>query len=327
MRLIGLVVMLALSLITPLRSEAQLAGKVYRVGILGESAEDPSEARLWQTFRSGLKERGWIEGNNMLIESRWAEGNPALLRELAGDLVRLKVDVIVTRGSIYTVAAKTATSSIPIVFTMHADPEKSGHIASLARPGGNITGLSIVMTDLNVKGLEFLTSAVPAAKRIAVLGSPDMPSYAPSLQALQDAARPFQLKLRTVVARDARDLESAFSSMAREHVQAVVVLGFGPYMAARQRLAEIALRHRLPTFFSWRDHVEVGGLMSYGPDLSDLLRRAATYVDKILKGAKPADLPVEQPTKFEFVINLKTAKALGLTIPPSVLGRADQIIQ
>jgi putative ABC transport system substrate-binding protein len=154
-----------------------------------------------------------------------------------------------------------------------------------------------------------------------------MPSYVPSLQALQDAARPFQLQLRTVVARDARDLESAFSSMAREHVQAVVVLGFGPYMAARQRLAEIALRHRLPTFFSWRDHVEVGGLMSYGPDLSDLLRRAATYVDKILKGAKPADLPVEQPTKFELVINLKTAKALGLTIPPSVLGRADHVIE
>jgi putative ABC transport system substrate-binding protein len=327
MRLIGLAVVLALSLITPLHSEAQLAGKLYRVGILGESAEDPSEARLWQAFRLGLKERGWIEGNNILIESRWAEGNPALLRDMAGDLVRLKVDVIVTRGSIYTQAAKTATSSIPIVFTMHAAPEQSGHIASLARPGGNITGLSIVMTDLNVKGLEFLTASVPGAKRIAVLGSPDMPSYAPSLQALQDAARPFQLQLRTVVARDARDLESAFSSMAREHVQAVVVLGFGPYMAARQRLAEIALRHRLPTFFSWRDHVEVGGLMSYGPDLSDLLRRAATYVDKILKGAKPADLPVEQPTKFELVINLKTAKALGLTIPQTLLLRADQVIE
>src|SRR5215831_2218865 len=155
MRRIGLAVILSVSLITPLCSEAQLAGKVYRVGILGESTADPSEARLWQTFRSGLKERGWIEGNNVLIESRWAEGNPALLRDLAADLVRLKVDVIVTRGSIYTQAAKTATSSIPIVFTMHADPEKTGHVASLARPGGNITGLSIVMTDLNVKGLEF----------------------------------------------------------------------------------------------------------------------------------------------------------------------------
>jgi ABC-type uncharacterized transport system substrate-binding protein len=327
MRPIGLAVILAVSLITPLRSEAQLAGKVYRVGILGESAADPSEARLWQTLRSGLKERGWIEGNNILIESRWAEGNPVLLRDLAGDLVRLKADVIVTRGSIYTEAAKTATSSIPIVFTMHADPEKSGHIASLARPGGNITGLSIVMTDLNVKGLEFLTATVPGAKHIAVLGSPDMPSYAPSLQALLEAARQSRLQVRLVVARTAADLETAFSVMARDHVQAVLVLGFGPYIAARQRIADLARKHRLPTFFSFRNHVEAGGLMSYGPDFNDLLRRAAIYVDKILKGAKPADLPVEQPTKFEFVINLKTAKALGLTIPPSVLARADEVIE
>jgi len=311
----------------PLAAEAQPAGRVYRVGILGEAASDPSEARLWQAFRSGMRERGWIEGQNILIESRWAEGNSARLPQLAADLVRLKVDLIVTRGSIYTQGARTATSSIPIVFTMHADPEKTGHVASLARPGGNITGLSIQMTDLNVKGLEILISAVPKAKRIAVLGSPDMPSYAPSVKALQEAARSFQLQLWTVVARTGADLENAFSAIAREHAQAVVVLGFGPYMAARQRIAELALRYRLPTFFSWRDHVEAGGLMSYGPDLADLLRRAAIYVDKILRGAKPADLPVEQPTKFELVINLKTAKALGLTIPPSVLGRADQVIE
>ena len=220
-----------------------------------------------------------------------------------------------------------ATSSIPIIFTMHADPEKTGHIASLARPGGNITGLSIVMTDLNVKGLEFLTATVPGVKQISGLGSPDMPSYSPSLKALREAAHPFQLQLLTIVARTGADLETAFSAMARERTQAVLVLGFGPYMAARQQIAELAIRHRLPTFFSWRDHVEAGGLMSYGPDLSDLLRRAAIYADKILKGAKPADLPVEQPTKFELVINLKTAKALGLTIPPSVLARADHIIQ
>jgi len=311
----------------PLAAEAQPAGRVYRVGILGEAASDPSEARLWQAFRSGMRERGWIEGQNILIESRWAEGNSARLPQLAADLVRLKVDLIVTRGSIYTQGARTATSSIPIVFTMHADPEKTGHVASLARPGGNITGLSIQMTDLNVKGLEILISAVPKAKRIAVLGSPDMPSYAPSVKALQEAARSFQLQLWTVVARTGADLENAFSAIAREHAQVVVVLGFGPYMAARQRIAELALRYRLPTFFSWRDHVEAGGLMSYGPDLADLLRRAAIYVDKILRGAKPADLPVEQPTKFELVINLKTAKALGLTIPPSVLGRADQVIE
>jgi putative ABC transport system substrate-binding protein len=328
MRLIGLAVVLVVSLtLAPLAAEAQPAGRVYRVGILGEEASDPSEARLWQAFRSGMRERGWIEGQNILIESRWAEGNSARLPQLAADLVRVKVDLIVTRGSIYTQGARTATSSIPIVFTMHADPEKTGHVASLARPGGNITGLSIQMTDLNVKGLEILISAVPKAKRIAVLGSPDMPSYAPSVKALQEAARSFQLQLWTMVARTGADLENAFSAIAREHAQAVVVLGFGPYMAARQRIAELALRYRLPTFFSWRDHVEAGGLMSYGPDLTDLLRRAAIYVDKILRGAKPADLPVEQPTKFELVINLKTAKALGLTIPPSVLGRADQVIE
>jgi putative ABC transport system substrate-binding protein len=318
---------LAGALVAPPAAVAQQAGKVYRVGILGEKASDPSEDRLWQSFRVAMRERGWIEGKNLLIESRWAEGNPERLPELAADLVRLKVDVIVTRGSIYTHGARTATSSIPIVFTMHADPEKTGHIASLARPGGNITGLSIVMTDLNVKGLELLTDTVPRAKHIAVLGSPDMPSYAPSLKALQEAARRFQFKLQTVVARTEAELETSFLAMARDHMEAVLVLGFGPYMAARQRIAELALRHRLPTFFSWRDYVEAGGLMSYGPDLTDLLRRAAIYVDKILKGAKPSGLPVEQPTKFELIINLKTAKALGLTIPPSLLARADQVLE
>ncbi len=300
---------------------------MYRVGILGEKASDSSEARLWQGFRAELGKRGWIEGQNIQIESRWAEGNSARLPELAADLVRLRMDVIVTRGSIYVQAAKTATSSIPIVFTIHADPILTGHVTSLARPGGNITGLTILMTDLNVKGLEMLIAVVPKAKRIAVLGSPDAPSYTPSLKALEEAARPFKLQLQAVVARTEADLESAFSAMARAHAQAVLVLGFGPYMGARQHVAELAIRHRLPTSFTWRDHVEAGGLMSYAPDHSDLIRRGAIYVDKILRGAKPADLPVEQATKFELVINLKTAKALGVTIPQSVLGRADQIIE
>ena len=314
-------------LVAPLAAEAQQGGKVYRIGILGEKASDPSEARLWQAFRLELGRRGWIEGKNIVIESRWAEGNSARLPELAADLVRLRVDLIVTRGSIFVQAAKAATSSIPIVFTSHADPVSTGHVASLARPGGNITGLAILMTDLNVKGLEMLISVVPKAKRIAVLGSPDAPSHAPSLKALEEAARPFQLQLQTVVARTGADLESAFSAMARAHGQAVLVLGFGPYIAERQRIAELAIRYRLPTFFTWRDHVEAGGLMSYGPDFIDLARRGAIYVDKILRGAKPADLPVEQPTKFELVINLKTAKALGLTIPQSLLRHADELIQ
>jgi putative ABC transport system substrate-binding protein len=324
----ALTVILTVALLAaPIVAEAQKPGKVYRVGILGETASDPSEVRLWQIFRAALQERGWIEGKNLLIESRWAEGNSARLPELAADLVRLKVDLIVTRGSYMVQGARKATSSIPIVFTMHADPERSGHVASLARPGGNITGLAVLMTELNVKGLEILISAVPQAKRIAVLWNPDAPSHPPGLRALEEAARPFQLQLQTVVARTGTDLESAFSSMARAHAQAVLVLSFGPYMAERQRVAELALRHRLPTFFGLRDFVEAGGLMSYAADLSDLLRRAAIYVDKILRGAKPADLPVEQPTKFELVINLKTAKALGLTIPQSVLARADEIIQ
>jgi putative tryptophan/tyrosine transport system substrate-binding protein len=314
-------------LAAPRAAEAQAVGKVYRIGILGEKAADQSEARLWQAFREELTRRGWIEGKNILIESRWAEGNPAQIPELAGDLVQRRVDLIVTRGSIYVQAAKAAASSIPIVFTMHADPVQTGHVVSLARPGGNITGLTILMPDLNAKGLEILISAVPQAKRIAVLGSPDMPSHAPTVKVLEEAARAFQVRLQTIVARTGADLESAFSSMARAHVQAVFVLGFGPYMAARQQVAELALKHRLPTFFTWRDHVDAGGLMSYAPDLSDLTRRSAIYVDKILRGAKPADLPVEQPTKFELVINLKTAKALGLTIPPSLLARADQVIE
>jgi ABC-type uncharacterized transport system substrate-binding protein len=327
MRLIGLAVVLTVSLaLAPLSAEAQ-AGKVYRIGILGESASDPSEARLWQTFRLGLRDLGWIEGRNILIESRWNEGDSALLPELAADLVRLRVDLIVTRGSTYVQGARTATSSIPIVFTMHADPVGTGHVVSLARPGGNITGLALLQTEINRKGFEILISAVPMAKRIAVLWNPGTPSHTPGLKAVEESARTLRVQLQAVVARTGADLESAFSAMAREHAHAVMVLSFGPYTAARQFLAELATKYRLPTMFAVRDHVEAGGLMSYGPDYSELVRRGAVYVDKILKGAKPGDLPVEQPTKFELVINLKTAKALGLTIPPSVLGRADHVIQ
>ena len=323
----GLAGILAFALVAASWAAQTPAGKLYRIGILGESAADASEARLWRGFRQELGTRGWIEGRNVLIESRWAEGSSARLPELAADLVRLRMDVIVTRGSIFVQAAKTATSSIPIVFTMHADPIRTGHVASLARPGGNVTGLTIVMTDLDVKGLEFLVASVPNVKRVAFLGNPDVPSYAPTLKTLEEAARQLGLQLQTVMARTAADLENAFSAMARAQAQAVVVFGYASYMAARQHVAELAMRHRLPTFFTWRDHVEAGGLMSYAPDIGDLVRRSAIYVDKILKGARPADLPVEQATKFELVINLKTAKALGLNIPQSLLLRADAVIQ
>jgi putative tryptophan/tyrosine transport system substrate-binding protein len=314
-------------LAAPLAAGAQSSGKIYRVGILTNRASDPAEARLWQAFRSGLRERGWIEGQNILIEFRAAEGNTARLPELAADLVRLKVDLIVARASIWVQPAKEATSSIPIVFLSHADPVGAGHVASLARPGGNITGLAVLMTDLAPKELEFLISAVPMTKRIAVLWNPDTPSHTPALKAVEEAGRILRVQLQPVGARTAAELEGAFAAMARARAQAVLVLGAAIFLAERQRVAELAIKHRLPTMSNLKDVVEAGGLVSYGPNWDDLYRRGAIYVDKILRGAKPADLPVEQASKFELVINLKTAKALGLTIPPSLLGRADEIIQ
>ena len=314
-------------LAAPLAVGAQQAGKVYRIGILTNKASDPAEARLWRAFRSGLRERGWIEGQNILIEFRAAEGNTARLPELAADLVRLKVDLIVARSSIWVQPAKEATSSIPIVFLTHADPVGTGHVASLARPGRNITGLAILMTDVAPKGLELLISAVPMAKRIAVLWNPDTPSHTPALKAVEEAARTLRLQLQPVGVRTAAELEGAFAAMVRARAQAVLVLGSAFFLAERQRVAELAIKHRLPTMSTLKDVVEAGGLMSYSPNWDDLYRRGAIYVDKILKGAKPADLPVEQATKFELVINLKTAKTLGLTIPPALLGRADEVIQ
>jgi putative ABC transport system substrate-binding protein len=314
-------------LTVPLASGAQPAGKLYRVGILGINASDPAETRYWQAFRLGLRERGWIEGENIVLEHRWTEGNSARLPEIVADLVRLKVDLILARSSIFVQPAKEATSSIPIVFAIHADPVALGHVASLARPGGNITGLTILFPELSVKALEMLISAVPKAKRIAVLWNPDTPSHTPTVKAVEEAGRTLRVQLQTVVARTGADLESAFAAMARAHAQAVLVLSSAFLTAERQHLTELAMRHRLPTMFSQGEFVDAGGLMSYGPDYGDLFRRSANYVDKILKGARPADLPVEQATKFELAINRKTAKVLGLTIPPSLLHRADRVIE
>ena len=310
----------------PIAAEAQQAGKVYRIGVLGNKASDPAEAHLWQALRLGLRERGWVEGANMLIEHRWAEGNFARLPELAADLVRLKVDLIVARSSIWVQAAKEATTSIPIVFVVHADPVGLGHVASLAKPGGNITGLSEVGQDTEAKRLELLKTTDPRIIRVAVLWHPDTPAHPLRVKAVEEAGRTLRLQLQVVGARTGAELESAFSSMVRAR-HAVLVLASAFVLAERQRMAESAMRHRLPTMFLQREPVEAGGLMSYGPDQADLYRRGAIYIDKILKGARPADLPVEQATKFELVINLKTAKALGLTIPPSLLARADQVIE
>ncbi|HKA62101.1 MAG TPA: ABC transporter substrate-binding protein [Methylomirabilota bacterium] len=314
-------------LAAPLTVEAQQPGKVYHVGVLTNNASDSPEVRLWQAFRSGLRERGWIEGQNIVIELREAEGNVARLPKLAADLVRLKVDLILARASTFVQAARAATSSIPIVFVAHADPVGAGHVASLARPGGNITGLAMLMTDLAPKYLELLISAVPMAKRIAVLWSPETPSHAMALKALEKAGRTLPVQQQPVGVRTAAELEGAFAAMARARAQAVLVL-IGPiFLAERQRVAELAMKHRLPTISTLKEVPEAGGLMSYGPNQEDLYRRGAIYVDRILRGARPADLPVEQATKFELIVNLKTAKALGLTIPPSLLQRADQVIE
>ena len=320
-------VLAVLMLTVPLAASAQPAGRVYRIGILGDKASDANEILVWQTVRAGLRERGWNEGVNIRIEYRTVEGNAARLPEVAAELVRLKPDLIATRGSFLTGALKAATSSIPIVFVGHADPVGTGHVASLARPGGNITGMAVLQTELGPKGLELLHSVVPAAARISVLWHPGTPSAVPGLKALEEPARLLRLQLQPIGAQTAGELEGAFSTMTRGGVQAVLVLGTPPFITARQRIAELAIAHRLPTMCQGRQFVEAGGLMSYFPNPEDAWRRATVHMDKILRGARPADLPVEQVTKLELVINLKTAKALGLTIPPSVLARADSVIE
>jgi putative ABC transport system substrate-binding protein len=309
----------------PLAAQAQQAGKVYRIGFLWESPAVFSDAM--EAFRRGLRDLGYVEGQNIAIEYRWAEGKPERMRELAEELVRLKVDVIMAPSSVYTGAAKQATSAIPIIFMSHADPLGSGHVASLAHPGGNITGLSIMMTETNVKGLEMFKEAIPGLSRVAIVWDPATPSHGPGLKAIEIAGPSLGLRIQSVAVRSATEYESAFSAMVRERANGVLVLSTPLFIAGAKRLAELALMHKLPSLFGPRHHVESGGLMSYSPDREDLWRRGAIYVDKILKGAKPADLPVQQPTKFELVINVKTAKALGIKIPQSVLMRADRMIE
>jgi putative ABC transport system substrate-binding protein len=311
----------------PFAVAAQEPGKVYSIGILADRAADSNEILAWRTFRDGLREHGWKEGVNIRIESRWVEGNVARLPEMAADLVRLKPDLIATRGSIFTAALKAATSSIPIVFLAHADPVGTGHVASLGRPGGNITGMAVLQTEIGPKCLEILHAAVPAASRIAVLWHSGSPSSAPGLKALEEPARLLRLDLQPVGARTAADLEGAFSTMARRGAQALLVFNVVPFIVARQRIAELAMAYRLPTVVQGRQFAEAGGLISYYHTGAETWRRATVHVDKILRGAKPADLPVEQVTKLELVINMKTARALSLTIPPSLLARADQIIE
>ncbi len=325
MRRRDLIALVGSTMAWPLAAHAQQAGKVYRVGFLWDSPGAFPDAI--EAFRQGLRDLGYVEGRNIAIEYRWAEGKPERMRELAEELVRLKVDVIIAPSSNYTEAAKRATATIPIVFLSHADPVATGHVTSLSRPGGHITGLSNMMTETNVKGLELLKQAVPGLARVAVIFDPATPSHGPGLKAVEAAGPALGLQVQPVAVGSATEFDAAFSAIARERADAVLVLSTAIFIAEEKRLAELALTHKLPSVFGPRHHVAAGGLLSFGPDRVDLWRRGAIYVDKILKGAKPADLPVQQPTKFELVVNLKTAKALGLIIPQPFLLRADEVIE
>jgi putative tryptophan/tyrosine transport system substrate-binding protein len=307
----------------PLVARAQQPAKVVGVLNLGPASTWSSRVAALQ---AGLRDLGWVEGKNIVIEFRWAD-NVDQLPRFAAELVRMNVDVIFAPSSTMVEPAHQATKTIPIVFSNHADPIGTGHVASLPRPGGNITGLSELATELNAKALEMLKDAVPQATRIGVLWNPTTPSQVPGLQSVKAAGERLGLTLHMVPAATVEDFDGAFVSMARENVAAVFVVPAPIQVMHRSRLAELALNHRLPTMFESKENVEAGGLMSYGADRNDLSRRAALYIDKILKGAKPADLPVEQASKYQLVINLKTAKALGLELPPSLLARADEVIE
>ena len=315
-------------LAAPLAAEGQQAAKIARIGYLSPNLA--ASPHLPEAFRQGLRNLGYVEGRNVVIEYRDAEGKPERLPALAAELVALKVDVIVAPGTPQALAARQATRTLPIVFATAADPVESGLVTSLARPAGNVTGLSILAPALVGKRLELLTQAVPGVSRVAVLWQPgghDERTDKDILKAAEVAARALGVQLQVVEARGPADFDRAFSDMTRARAGALTVLTGIMFLNERRRLVDLTARNRVPAVYGGRDFVHAGGLLSYGPNLADLYRRAATYVDKILKGAKPGDLPVEQPTKFELAINLKTAKALGLTIPPSLLQRADQVIE
>ena len=322
-RTAGLIVTLAL-LVAPLAAGSQAAQGIHRIGYLNAASRRALEEGA---FRQGLRELGYVEGQNLTIEYRVAEGRQDRLPTLAAELVGLKVDVILTVGTISARAAQQVTRTIPIVIAAGDDPVAAGLVASLARPGGNVTGLSFMSPDLGGKRLDLLKAAVPHVSRVAVLFDPAQPSAAPEMRDMEPAARTLGVKLLPLEARRPDDLDAAFRAATTERAHGLITLRGALVVSYQRRILDLAAKARLATMFAHRDYVEAGGLMSYGPSLPDLFRRAATYVDKILKGAKPADLPVEQPTRFELVINMKTAKALGLTIPPLVLLRADQVIE
>jgi len=307
-------------------AEAQQPAKVPRIGYLAGPSLSSMSART-EAFRQGLRELGYVEGKNIVMEYRYAEGKLDRLPALAAELVRLKLDVIVTGGPTPTRAAKAATSTIPIVMAQHTDPVGSGSVASLARPGGNITGLSTLSPEISGKRLEILKEIVPKLSRVAVFGTSTSASNAQDLREVELAAGALGVKIQLLEIIGPKDIETAFRAAGKGRADAVLVLSSGVIADRQTEIAELAIKSRFPAIYYRLEFVEAGGLMSYGVSFTDLDRRAATYVDKILKGAKPADLPVEQPTKFELIINLKAAKQIGLTIPPNVLVRADRVIK
>jgi putative tryptophan/tyrosine transport system substrate-binding protein len=306
---------------------AQQTPKIPKIGLLFGSTP-AAVAQFVEAFKQGLRELGYVEGKTFVLEHRYGEGKPERLPELARELVGLKVDVILAGGDISIAAVKRETRTIPIVMTFSSDPVGAGFVASLARPGGNVTGLSTVSADLSGKRLELLREAVPGLSRVAFLWNPDLRGHLFEYKETEAAARSLRLELQSVEVSSAADLDRAFSAVTSQRAQALLFPPVNPVTVSnRGQIARFAQKNRLPSMYGIREYVEAGGLMSYGASVPDTFRRAATYVDKILKGAKPADLPVEQPTKFELVINLKTAKAIGLTMPPALLQRADQVIQ
>jgi putative ABC transport system substrate-binding protein len=305
----------------PYTAAAQESNQMRRIGFLG------TEPKVVEPFRDKLRQLGWIEGQNIVIEYRWARGERDRASLHAAELIRLDLSLITVTASPYAELVGQATRTIPVVFCTHGDPVGAGLVTNLARPGGNITGISNLLTVLSIKSLELLTQAIPGAKHIAVLWNPTSPPHRTAVPAVEAAAQSLGVELRLVPARTTEEFEAAFAAMTRERTDAVLGLLSPLHFLHRARLAELSLEHRLPTVFGAPEHAEAGALLSYGPVLSEMFRRCATLVDKILKGANPAELPVEQPSTYPLVINLKTARALGLEIPQAVLARADELIE
>jgi ABC-type uncharacterized transport system substrate-binding protein len=326
MRMIGLAVVLTLSLtLAPRAGGAQPVEKVYRIGCLMSPSSSSERARI-EAFRQGLRDLGYAEGRNIVIEYRYADGKAERLPMLAAELVRLRVDLILTAGDFGIRAAKEATTTIPIVVAIAGDLVGPGYAASLARPGGNITGLTSGPT-LFQKRLELLKAAFPKIARVALFWNPGNAVNVTALKETETAAQALGLRVLGLEVRRGEDLDGAFQGALRDRADAVIGIGDTVLLFHRARIVDFAAKNRLPAMYSLQEYMDDGGLMMYGPNVADMYRRAATFVDKILKGARPGNLPIEQPTRFSFIINMKTAKTLDLTIPPSVLGRADQIIE